>query len=517
VALNGFKEGKIAADNLPMRILLVDPPGKNKGFNTGLGYLSAVLRERHSVEVLDLNNIEAGLCGDPNPDLAPGELERRTVNAIDSFKPDIFGVSVKTFTAGVSKELFKIAKACSPHIMTIAGGPHITLDGLKYVWENRIDFGIQGEGEYSFSKLCSAVESGEGLERVEGLLYWANGRLMQNPRGDGIAHPDSLPFPYYDNFSSVISNGCRMEEYPLLTSRGCPYRCTYCSMPRIMGRKWRCHSPQRVIEELKHAKEHYRSRSFTVVDDNLTLDLKRMEEICDLLVAEKLDLTWNSQNGIRADRIAPYLAEKMRRSGCRHVWIGVESADQRVFESIDKGERLEDIRRGIQVLKRAGVRVGGFFMVGLPGSTRESDLKSINFVRDLGIDAWWFYFVPYPHTRAWEWVKAHGRILRSVEGALQFGTADVEPVFETEEYPKATRIRTYEEIHIRMGYLDRLFDPSLSQGDNLLSLLRKTSSFGLWAVISLTKFAFRYNAKLLIKKLKAGLSACYTFSGRSRL
>ncbi len=500
-----FRRKQDNGRRLNMKILLVDPPGKNKGFNTGLGYLSAILKGSHSVEVLDLNNIEVGLCGDLNRDLPASELEERTLGAIDSFKPDIFGVSVKTFTADVSKEIFRIATRHNPHTVTVAGGPHITLDGLKYVQESHIDFGIQGEGEYSFPQLCEVLEKGEDLEGIEGLICWIDGRIVQNPRSSAVIPLDSLRFPCYDNFSSVISNGCQIKEYPLLTSRGCPYKCSYCSMPKIMGRKWRCSSPQRVIEELKYARERYHSESFTVVDDNLTLDLKRVEGICDLIIAEDLNFKWNSQNGIRADRIDSALAEKMKRSGCKHVWIGVESADERVFKNIDKGEKLEDIKKGIGILKHAGIKVGGFFMIGLPGSTRESDLKSVNFSKDLDIDSWWFYFVPYPRTRAWEWVKANGRVLRPIEGTLQFGAANIEPVFETEEYPKAVRMRTYEEIHIRMGYLDRLFDPLLGQKDNLLKLFRRALSFGPWAVISLAEFVFRYNAKLLIRKLRTRL------------
>ena len=104
-----------------MRILLVDPPGKNKGFNTGLAYISAILKENHEVNVLDLNNIEIGVCGEPNIDMPIDEIETRIINAVDEFEPGLFGVSVKTFTSKISKHIFNFMHAQRPEISTVAG------------------------------------------------------------------------------------------------------------------------------------------------------------------------------------------------------------------------------------------------------------------------------------------------------------------------------------------------------------------------------------------------------------
>ena len=375
-----------------MKILLVDPPGKNKGFNTGLAYISAILKENHEVRVLDLNNIEVGLCGEPNNDMPIDEIEARVINAVDDFEPGLFGVSVKTFTAEISKHIFKFIHSQRPYVSMVAGGPHITLDGLSFMQETRIDFGIEGEGEYTTSQLCNALNENYKMENIEGIYYWEKDQLVHKPRTSRINNLDALPFPFYDNFSSIKVNGGYLMEYPILTSRGCPYNCSYCSMPNIMGGKWRPHSPDRVIEELEHAINKYHSTSFTVVDDNFTLNLKRVENICNRLISNRINLPWNSQNGIRADRINNYIAQKMKDSGCYYVWIGIESADEMVFNAINKGERLEDIKTGIKHLKNAGIKVGGFFIVGLPYSTQESDLKSVDFVKETGIDGWWFFY-----------------------------------------------------------------------------------------------------------------------------
>jgi radical SAM superfamily enzyme YgiQ (UPF0313 family) len=373
---------------------------------------------------------------------------------------------------------------------------------LAFIDENRIDFGVQGEGEYSTLKLCDALRKKGRIENVEGILYWENNHLVHNPRNNTITDLDSIPFPFYDNFSSVMSNGGHLREYPLLTSRGCPYRCSYCSMPKIMGSRWRYHTPVRVIRELQHAKRGYGSTLFTVVDDNFTLNVGRVENITDLLVSENINLPWTSINGIRADRVTQDLAAKMKRSGCRHVWIGIESADERVFRTVNKGESLSDIEKGINHLKSAGVRVGGFFIIGLPHSTRESDLKAIDFVRGHEIDGWWFNFVPYPQTDAWDWVQNHGKRLRESNGALQFGSDGIDPVFETDEYSRESRIETYNDIHIELKYFDRVVDPSLKQWEKWRRVLMIVRPYGIRAVLFLAVFIGKYNGRLVIDKIR---------------
>ena len=186
-----------------MKILIIDPPGKNKGLNTGLGYLSAMLREKHEVNVLDLNNREIGRCGDPNPEMTDVQILKDVNDALESVQPHLFGVSVKTFTAKTSKNIIDFAKAKRPEMLTIVGGPHITLDGYNFILENNIDLGIQGEGEYTINELCVALEDNVGLEEIDGIYFWKNKKLIHNPRVENIGDLDALPYPYYGDFSSV--------------------------------------------------------------------------------------------------------------------------------------------------------------------------------------------------------------------------------------------------------------------------------------------------------------------------
>ncbi|MFC2141389.1 B12-binding domain-containing radical SAM protein [Acidobacteriota bacterium] len=484
-----------------MKILLVDPPGRNKGLNTGLGYLSAVLEGIHEVSVLDLNNIELGLCGDPNTTLPIGEIERRIRICLNDTQPELAGISVKTFTVDVTMRIIDCIRNTNPKIKIIVGGPHVTLDGDNFIRKSGADIGVIGEGDHTILEVSNALSEGRSVASIHGIYFWDKDRLIRNQRTDPIGDLDTLPLPIYKYFTSVINNGGKLTEYPLLTSRGCPFNCTYCSMPKIMGKSWRAHSPERVIEELNYAKKYYECSSFTVVDDNLTLDLKRVEDICDRLISKRIIPNWNSQNGIRADRISAELAIKMRRAGCRYVWIGIESADEKVFAGLCKGEDLGSIARGIKHLKNAGIRVGGFFILGLPDSTKETDLKAVDFVKKHGIDGWWFNFVPYPQTEAWNWVQEHGKVLRPLEGALQYGKNDIEPVFETDEYPKAIRRKTYEAIHVKLKYFDRLIEPSLKQWDMWRQVIEKVIPYGSSSLVYLLIFMVKYNVRKVVGRV----------------
>jgi hypothetical protein len=484
-----------------MRILLIDPPGKNRGLNTGLGYLCAALDGIHETRVLDLNNIVIGRCGDPNPDLPPPQLEMRIARSLCDFEPQIVGISVKTFTAVAVENILGLIRKIRPAVRCIVGGPHVTLDGLSFIPKAGADFGMRGEGEYTFAKLCDALEQQTPIDSIEGLLYSRAGEIRSGPDHGQIEKLDDLKLPNYRNFSSVLDSGGRIPEYPLLTSRGCPHRCSYCSMPEIMGGKWRYRDPAHIVEEIRQARTAYKSTSFTVVDDNLTLNSRRMERICDLLASEARQMPWNSQNGIRADRVTPELARKMKRSGCKYVWVGIESADPEVFAAIDKGESLEHIQSGIAGLREAGIGVGGFFILGLPGSTRESDLKIIDFVRVNKIEAFLFNFVPYPKTRASQWVAKHAHILRASEGALQYGGNGIEPTFDTPEYPRDARIETFNEINVRLGYFDRLVDPAVPWIEKWNRTFQIVRPYGPRSLFEFLLFTVRSNASAIKNRI----------------
>jgi radical SAM superfamily enzyme YgiQ (UPF0313 family) len=168
--------------------------------------------------------------------------------------------------------------------------------------------------------------------------------------------------------------------------------------------------------------------------------------------------------------------------------LGIESGDDFVFDSIDKGEKLTSVKAGVRSLQAAGIQVGGFFIIGLPGSTRDADLRSLALAQELGIEAWWFNFVPYRFTRAEEWVREHGNVLRPSEDAPLYGRARIEPVFETSDYTRAQRIATYEEVNVRMGYFDRLIDTNMGRWAQIAYLAATASKYGAGPTLACARF-----------------------------
>ena len=217
-----------------------------------------------------------------------------------------------------------------------------------------------------------------------------------------------------------------------------------CNVPTVIGRKFRTRSGRNIFDELMYAKEKYGSNEFKVLDDNFTLQMDRAKDICKLFLDEKLNMKWTCPNGIRADRLDEELCLLMKEAGCYSMSIGVESGDPDVFDKINKGERLEDVERGIKLAQAAGIKIHGFFIIGLLGSTYEADKRSMEFAKRLGITASWGILVPYPGTEVWEQIKKDhkARILRDWKEGFHVG-ARPKPVFDTPDYTAEERVRAY--------------------------------------------------------------------------
>jgi radical SAM superfamily enzyme YgiQ (UPF0313 family) len=273
--------------------------------------------------------------------------------------------------------------------------------------------------------------------------------------GRTLIELDKIDFPTFDRFFPDAKHFIQ-SRYPLVTSRGCPLSCSYCTVGLISGRKFRYRSPESVITELIEAKKQYSITRFEVIDDNFTFKQDRAKRICELLIQRSLGLEWTCPNGVWAHNVDQELVQLMRRSGCQKVWLGIESVDESVFREIKKGETLDDIRTAIRFFKEAGIEVGGFFIIGLPGDTLERSLKALDFIKDTQLDSAMFnLFVPYPKTEAWNWVHEHGKMLGDFTEGTHYGGCP-RVVFETEDMSEHNRITAYEKIYTYLGRFDLL-------------------------------------------------------------
>ena len=406
----------------------------------------------HEVSVIDLNN--EAMSND------------QVLASIDEYQPDLVGFSVKTATMKDARSLARKVKGFLPKVPVILGGPHTKLAWRELAAERWFDVVFVGEGEQELPVVCHRLMRDESIEDLPGVVTTRiskDGFRLSRPL-IATADLNVLPYPEYDLFPQNVRESLR-TSYPLVTSRGCVYDCTFCSVPEISGKGFRKRSPKSVIYELKWAQEKYGSTSFWIVDDVFNLDIRRCKEICSALIGAGLGMNWSCPNGLRADRVDLELAQLMFQSGCRSVNVGVESADPDVLAAAKKGESIEDIETGISIFKEAGMRVIGYFIIGLPGDSFEAQKRSVEFTKRTGIDAHFNLLVPYPGTELWQWAKANARFLTDPEDGIHFRTNTrlIKIVIETDDFPAPERLRAYEMVHTRLGRFDMLIPRNLSQ------------------------------------------------------
>lgn len=408
------------------KVLLIDPPGSVVGINTGLAYLAgSLLKNHYEVTVLDFNNYK------DNQDI------RLKKSLKEGF--DVIGFSLKSLTIVNALPLVKKCKKWSPKIPIIAGGPGVTVEREGFLKLYPLfDYALVGEGELSFLEFLEYLKGEKKISQVRGLIY-KNGKRFFVNENNFISNLDQLPLPEYSVFDNLNFN---RNNYPLVTSRGCPYNCLYCAVRLVSGKIFRAHSPERVLRELEFAKERYQINKFEIYDDNFTQNLERAKRVCRLMIKKKLGLNWVCENGIRADRIDKELIKLMKKAGCQEIWLGIESLDPEVFMNVDKGEKMESILKAIKLAKGVGMKVSGFFIIGLPGSTFKKDEITLEKAKRLGLDkTTWSLATPFPHTSLWDWAQKDAKILRHYNDVSFF--VDPKCTFETEDYKEGERLAMF--------------------------------------------------------------------------
>lgn len=440
------------------KILFIDPRGwqgaanNNKPYpNVGIAYLvPLLLRDSHEVRIIDLNNNVM--------------TDAEVLISIDDWKPDIISFSVKTATIKDARNLAQQIKQRLPDVPIILGGPHTTIAGSELVQEPWFDIIFVGEGERTLPVICDYLIKKEPIESLPGVIT----KLMieeEHPISRSLlTELDLLPFPNYDLFTENVKKSIQ-KDYPIVTTRGCVYNCIYCSVPEICGKKFRKRSPANIISELKWVKNAYGIKSFEIIDDVFNLDIERCKQFCRLILEEKFEISWTCPNGLRADRVDKELAELMYTSGCTSVMVGIESADPHVFASVRKGESIEHIEKGIRIFQDAGIQVGGYFIIGLPGDSFKSQEISVEFIKKMNITALFNMLTPYPGTELWNWVQSNAHFLHDIEDGLHFAdtSVKVDPVFETDDFSSAERKRAYEMVHTRISRFELLIQSKQSK------------------------------------------------------
>lgn len=420
----------------PYKRLLLVRPNYNEshyeyvGLPAGLGYISQVL-QRAGIEhkifdmSLDYNNEDLAKC-------------------IDTFKPDLVGISLMSFKYKDHYRLADFIKSRFNGLRIVAGGPHISTFRERALTEcSSIDYGITLEGEDTIVELCSGTKEPRD---IKGLLYREEEKVLYSGDREFKTDLDSLGFPKYEYFE--------MSKYPrfipILTSRGCPYSCIFCPVKVTIGRRLRARSSSSVVDEIEYWYKKENMRFFNIVDDNFSFYKQRVLDICaDIKKRNLTGLTLSCRNGVRADTIDRETLIAMKEVGFNYLAFGVESGSERMLNIIKKGEKLADVENAIREACDLGYMVTLFFILGLPHETKEDAYKSLQLALKYPVfDVRFYNPIPFPGTELYQWVKENGYFREKEEEYLNHSSHWVNrPIFETPDMPLILRKKMYDEFN----------------------------------------------------------------------
>ncbi len=440
-----------------MRVCLINPPriqpkvwGKPNVFPPiVMATVAAVLEKKHAVSIIDAptegwENLEELDESKYRVGLSAESIAKR----ISDFKPDVVAIEIPF--SGWSKTAFEvvsIVKNVNREIVVILFGLHPSSRPQACLENIDVDFVAIGEPENTISELVEALETGKNeFKDITGVGFSENGKVILNAKRQLIVNLDSLPFPARHLLpmevytQAVKQNPLRGEIYKpytiVITSRGCPYNCVFCSNCIVWGKQWRPRSPKNVVDELEQLIKTFGIEQVDFSDDNMTFDRQRMVEICELIVKRNLKFEWFTPNGIRADSLDEALLRKMKSAGCKKIRIAPESGVQHIVNDvIKKNQDLKAVEQAVVLCKKVGIKVGCFFVMGLIGETKGDIEKTIEFahkLRTLGAETFIFSIaMPLYGTAFYEQAK-DGGFLR--EGFCDFALAATEPQVETPQW-----------------------------------------------------------------------------------
>ena len=346
---------------------------------------------------------------------------------VDTFRPDLLGISLFSNKYKVSYKLIESIKRYWPLMKIVVGGAHVSCLREKVLEEcQAIDFGVVLEGEEALLELCR----GESLEKIKNLIYRQKDKIISNEVRDFIDDLDSIPFPTYGKFE--INK--YVEEKSLVSSRGCPYGCIFCAVGTTIGKKVRLRSPGNVVDEIEYwYKKGYRQFSFQ--DDNFTLYGERVLKICEEIESRGFKDLFLRCAGARADKVDILVLTRMKEVGFKTIAFGVEAGNNRLLRVLKKGETIEQIEDSIKNSCDLGYDVYLSFLVGSPTETL-SDIEDSTRIASkypvFHVD--FFNIIPYPGTELHRYLSERHCLLKEPEDYLNNDSPHSrEPVFETPE------------------------------------------------------------------------------------
>jgi anaerobic magnesium-protoporphyrin IX monomethyl ester cyclase len=288
------------------------------------------------------------------------------------------------------------------------GGPHATFaDKQILIEEKAVDIIVRGEGEETILELAKQSPGLQKVSEIKGITFRKDNQIIQAPNRPLIQNLDALPRPAYKYIPIEKYKITGRNLLPIMTSRGCPFQCSFCVASQMFGAMFRGRSPKNVLDELEWLRDEYGAEGIAFQDDTFTFDRKRAFEICDGIIDRKINLPWGC--GTRADAVSKELLAKMSKAHCNETMFGVESGCQRMRDTLKKRVTTEQCENAIKWAKDEGMFVTVSVILGYPGETKDTLQESLDFVRRMEPDdVWLCHATPYPGTGLRALVESNG-------------------------------------------------------------------------------------------------------------
>lgn len=393
-----------------MRVLLMVAPSRgaltlessndiaqNMGFYPPLGilYVGTYLKNnsQHEVKIVDSESER----------LSYRDIEEK----IQNYQPDVLGITTFTNTLRNILDVLKIAKRICPNCITVLGGPHIPLFPSETVAFAEVDYAINGDGEYAFRKLLDVLEKKlpedileEELKKIEGIVFQTSGGKFYNNGYARVKDIDSLPFPdrgFLNKELYFCILGKKRLMTTIMSSRGCPFQCTFCNTP---DKLYRYRSPQNVVDEMEYITEMGIEEVF-FFDDLFNITAERAIAVCDEILKRKINVKWAFRG--RVTGITEEFLKKAKKAGCERIQYGIEKATDASLKKVKKSSTVKDIINAVHLTKKYGMMCVGNFLLFTPGEDEKDAEEIVRFALKLKLDhAEFSVFIPYPGTQIYE-------------------------------------------------------------------------------------------------------------------
>lgn len=449
-----------------MKVLFVNPPQTASKYKF-MGVIAPPLGIAYMAGVLQENNIDVEIVDASAEDMDFKDVEKELLKR----KPDLVALTALTPTIGRALETAQVVKETLPDSIVVMGGYHPTFNFIETLEDENVDIVIRGEGEYIMLNLVQALENQSSLHDVKGIVFEDKNskEIVVNPEAPLIQDLDELPFPALNLLPMKKYRLLDMDTHmtTMITTRGCPMQCSFCSSAAMHGKKIRERSVENIVDEIEYLKTNYDIDTIAFMDDTFTLKKRKVMAICDEILKRNIEIMWGCTS--RVDTLDEKLLKKMKEAGCITIFIGVESADQQQLDNMCKNTTIAKIENAFKIAHKLKIRTIASVALGMPGDTKEIMNKTVKFVHKLKPNyAIYSLATPYPGTRFYK--EAFEKNLIKIKDWSKYTL--ITPILETIDCSlndmRKIQAKAFMKFYLRPHYIIRQF---LQDGPYLLKTI----------------------------------------------